>query len=70
MKDEAWFQSINWIKACLECQRETDGTCPVRSCAEMHYDNNGDAIPASSIMYDGDYKAIDPDMQNLDKDVW
>lgn len=70
MKDEAWFQSINWIKACLECQSENNGVCRSRSCAEMHYDNNGNAIPASSIMYDGDYKAIDPDVQDLCGDLW
>lgn len=56
VKDEAWFQSIKWIKACLECQKKNNGACPSRSCAEMHYDNNGNPIPARSIGYDGDYK--------------
>ena len=56
MKDEKWFQSINWIPSCVECQRETNGTCSRRSCAEMHYDENGNHIHPSSIQYDGDYK--------------
>lgn len=57
-KNDAWFESIKWIKACLECQSESNGTCPIRSCAEMHYDNNGNAIPADSVMFDGDYKML------------
>ena len=56
MKDEAWFQSIKWNKVCLECQQETGGICSRRSCAEMHYDENGDHIHLSTIKYDGDYK--------------
>ena len=55
-KDEAWFQSINWVKTCQKCQKQNDGVCPIRSCAEMHYDDNGNAIPADSICFDGDYQ--------------
>lgn len=56
MKDEAWFQSIKWTKACLECHKANNGTCPMQDCAEMYYDDNGNPIPASSIGYDGDYQ--------------
>ena len=58
MKNEAWFQSINWTNSCLECQRETNDTCSRRSCAEMHYDENGNMIHPSTIGYDGDYKRL------------
>lgn len=56
--DDAWFQSINWRHSCIECQRETDGTCSRRSCAEMHYDENGNYISPMVVGYDGDYKKI------------
>lgn len=55
-KDEAWFKSIKWDNACLRCQKANNGTCPIRGCAEMYYDDNGNLIPASSVSYDGDYK--------------
>ncbi len=55
-KSEIWFQSIKWDKTCIECQKESNGTCPMRGCAELHYDDNGDPIHASSIQFDGDYQ--------------
>lgn len=55
-KDEVWFKSIKWDNGCLECHKANNGTCPIRGCAEMYYDNNGNPIPASSVGYDGDYK--------------
>lgn len=58
-KDEAWLKSVKWDKECLECQSDNNGTCPMRYCAEMHYDNNGNLIHASSISFDGDYQPID-----------
>ena len=58
MKNEEWFKSIKWSKVCQECQRETDGTCSRRSCAEKHYDESGNFIHPSAIGYDGDYKRL------------
>ena len=58
-KDEAWFQSIKWDDACRnECHKENNGTCPMRSCAELHYDDNGNLIHFSSVSYDGDYMEV------------
>lgn len=61
-KDENWFASIKWSKSCLECQSGNNGICPIRSCAEMCYDENGNEIPADSVCYDGDYKCIDEEV--------
>lgn len=58
-KDETWFQSVKWTKSCLECQKESNNTCSSRSCAELHYDDNGNPIPADSVGYDGDYQCLD-----------
>lgn len=60
-KDDAWLQSINWIPACIECQRETNGTCSRASCAKMHYDEDGNHIHPSTIKYDGDCQLVDCD---------
>ena len=58
-KDNQWFESINWDKACLqECISEHNGTCPLRSCAELHYDDNGNLIQPNSVTYDGDYQEV------------
>ena len=55
-KDDVWFKSIKWDSACLnECHKANNGTCPMRDCAELHYDDNGNLIPASCVCYDGDY---------------
>ncbi len=70
MKDQTWFESIKWTKSCIECQRETNGTCARRSCAEMHYDDNGNDIHPSAIGYDGDYKCIPCKDVNTNKEVW
>ena len=58
MKDDEWFQSINWIQSCIECQRGTSGVCSIRRCAELAYDENGNYIRSNKIAYDGDYKRI------------
>ena len=56
-KDNEWFKAIKWSKACLtECHKANNGTCPMRSCAEMHYDDNGNLIPFDSVRFDGDYQ--------------
>ena len=56
-KNEAWFKAINWDKACInECHKANNGTCPMRACAELHYDDNGNLIPLDSITFDGDYQ--------------
>lgn len=61
-KDNQWFESINWDKACInECHKANNGTCPLRTCAELHYDDNGNLIPFSSVCYDGDYNVIEGD---------
>lgn len=56
--DDAWFQSIKWKQSCIECQKETNGVCSRRSCAELAYDENGNYIPHTKINYDGDYKKL------------
>ena len=60
MKDDTWFQSINWTKSCLECQSKTNGVCSDRVCAELAYDENGNYIRHTKIQYDGDYKKLPP----------
>lgn len=66
MKDDAWFQSIKWRQSCLECQKETDGVCSRRSCAELAYDENGNYIRHTKIQYDGDYKKLPPKSESED----
>ena len=62
-KDEAWFKAIKWSKACREeCHKANNGTCPMRSCAELHYDDNGNLIPFSSITFDGDYQEVEQEV--------
>ena len=46
LKDDKWFSNIKWDKSCIMCQRETDGICKTRSCAEEYYDPWGDPLPA------------------------
>ena len=58
MKDDKWFANIHWDIPCLLCQAETQGECHSRGCAEMHYDEHGDPIPASSVIIDGDYQEV------------
>lgn len=45
-KNDEWFSNIKWDKSCIMCQRETDGVCKERSCAEENYDPWGDPLPA------------------------
>lgn len=70
MKNEDWLKSIKWTKACQECQKETGGTCSRKSCAEMHYDENGNHIHPSTIQYDGDCKCIPYDGNDVHKEPW
>ena len=44
-KDKMWFKAIKWDNACLKCHKANNNTCPIRRCAEAHYDNNGNVIP-------------------------
>lgn len=48
-----WFDSIKWDATCLECQANSGGVCPYRSCAERHYDEWGDPIPGHLYFCDG-----------------
>ena len=65
MRDDQWFASIKWNDACLECQRETGGVCSNRSCAEYHYDEWGDKIPA--LLYCDDANYVDEYIENKRK---
>jgi hypothetical protein len=47
-KDSNWFQNVQWDKACINCQRETNGICRNIKCAKMHYDEQGKPIPADA----------------------
>ena len=44
---------IKWSKACIECQCQNGGTCPMEECAATNYDENGNEI---LVQYDGDYQ--------------
>ena len=46
LKNDEWFSNIKWDKSCIMCQRETNGVCKKRSCAEEYYDPWGDPLPA------------------------
>ena len=52
-KDDVWFTSIKWDSTCLQCQADNNGVCPNKSCAEYHYDEWGDPIPADLYFMDG-----------------
>ena len=41
-----------WTISCLLCQAENCGECPDQECAKMHYDEQGNRIPADSIEID------------------
>ena len=53
LKNDEWFSNIKWDKSCIMCQRETNGVCKKRSCAEENYDPWGDPLPAYLWQPDG-----------------
>lgn len=68
--DRNWFNSIKWSKACLECI-QSNGSCPMRQCAELNYDEKGDEI---QVQYDGDYQPWNDGKEitneNLIEKIW
>jgi hypothetical protein len=44
---------IKWTKECLECHSRHDGVCINPRCADFHYDEWGDPIPADVYYMDG-----------------
>ena len=69
--DREWFNSIKWSKTCIECRHQNGDTCPMRSCAETNYDENGCEI---QIQYDGDYQPWNDGKEitneNLIEETW
>ena len=59
---------IKWSKACIECQRQNGGTCPMKECAAANYDENGNEI---LVQYDGDYQ-LERKMTNgsFTEEIW
>ena len=59
---------IKWSKACIECQRQNGGTCPIAECASTNYDENGNEI---LVQYDGDYQ-LERKMTNgsFTEEIW
>ena len=59
---------IKWSKACIECQRQNGGTCPMEECAATNYDENGNEI---LVQYDGDYQ-LERKMTNgsFTEEIW
>ena len=59
---------IKWSKACIECQRQNGGTCPMEECAAINYDENGNEI---LVQYDGDYQ-LERKMTNgsFTEEIW
>lgn len=61
-------RKIKWSKACIECQKQNDGTCPMEECAAINYDENGNEI---LVQYDGDYQ-LERKMTNgsFTEEIW
>ena len=57
-KNDLWFQNIKWSRACQDCQRDANGFCKQRSCAEENYDPWGDPLPAYLWYPDGNDVAL------------
>lgn len=59
---------VKWSKACIECQRQNGGTCPMEECTATNYDENGNEM---LVQYDGDYQ-LERKMTNgsFTEEIW